>query len=154
MLHYAADDLMRYANLRYAMSGPGALSEGPLDRDTTTTCISLSEDRLVLRREPTPDDLRPGPLWAGPSLLGYVDNAGWMMTIAHLPPGSDAFTVDLYMKFLRPAPVADLIADTRLLRMSKRKADLDIIISSVEIPEGPVAHATATFAPRPASVAG
>jgi acyl-coenzyme A thioesterase PaaI-like protein len=154
MLHYAADDLMRYANLRYAMSGPGALSEGPLDRNTTTTCVSLCDDRLVLRREPTPDDLRPGPLWAGPSLLGYVDNAGWMMTVAHLPPGSDAFTVDLYIKFLRPAPVADLIADTRLLRMSKRKADLDIIVSSVEIPEGPVAHATATFAPRPATVEG
>ena len=48
-------------------------------------------------------------------------------------------------------PFADLIADTRLLRMSKRKADLDIIVTSVQVPEGPVAHATATFSPRPAT---
>jgi acyl-coenzyme A thioesterase PaaI-like protein len=58
-------------------------------------------------------------------------------------------TVDLAIKFLRPAPVADLIAEARLLRLSKRRSDVVVTISSAQCLDGPVAHATATFAPRP-----
>jgi len=152
MLHYTADELMAYSNVRQNMSGPGALDLDAGDRfPANDTVISLLEDRLILRRRPTPDDLRPGPLWAGPSILKLVDHSAWLLTIANLPPGSDAFTIDLYIKFLRPAPYDDLLSDTRLLRISKRKADLDILITSPEVPEGPVVHATATFSPRPAT---
>lgn len=157
MLHYTADELMAYSTVRENMSGPGALdldtgagagAGGQFARDTVVT---LCEDRLVVRRRPTPDDLRPGPLWAGPSLLNYVDHVGYLLTVANLPHGSDAFTIDLYIKFLRPAPYDDLVSDTRLLRMSKRKADVDILLTSPAVAEGPVVHATATFSPRPAS---
>ena len=122
-------------------------SGGAIQRHVSSACATTGWSSAGC---PTPDDLRPGPLWAGPSLLRYVDNCGYLLTVANLPPGSDAFTIDLYIKFLRPAPFDDLIADTRLLRMSKRKADLDILITSPEIPDGPVIHATATFSPRPA----
>jgi acyl-coenzyme A thioesterase PaaI-like protein len=150
MLYYTADELMDYGELRHSMSGPGALGENPIRRRQPQTCISLTEDRLVIRRSPTPDDLRPGPLWAGPSLLSFVDNSAYLLTVAHLPPGSDAFTIDLYIKFLRPAPYDDLIAETRLLRMSKRKADLDVIITLPDAPDQALLHATATFSPRAA----
>jgi acyl-coenzyme A thioesterase PaaI-like protein len=152
VLHYTPDELADYFAVRLDMSGAGSLSESPAPReDMSTTVVSLDDTRLVLRRRATPGDLRPGRIWSGPSLLGVVDTAGYLMTVAHLPPGSDAVTIDLTIKFLRPAPFTDLVADVRLLRMSKRSAYMDVTLSSVTDPDAAVAHATATFAPRPAT---
>jgi acyl-coenzyme A thioesterase PaaI-like protein len=149
VLSHTPDELIRYLAVRQDMSGAGALSEIPVPTAMMTTVVSLDDNNLVLRRQATPEDLRPGRIWSGPALLSFVDTSGYLMTVAHLPPGSDAVTVDLTIKFLRPAPFADLVAATRLLRMSKRRADMDITVSSSAVAEGPVAHATATFAPRP-----
>ena len=114
--------------------------------------IELLEDhRLVARRRPQAMDLRPGGIINGPALVGLVDAAGWMMAVAHQPPGSDAFTADLSMQFLRGAPVGELCVEVNALRVGARTTVLAATITSPAVEEGPVAHAVLTFVAAPPS---
>jgi acyl-coenzyme A thioesterase PaaI-like protein len=163
MLQYTALELQRYLSVRSALSGAGALADPPdttLPLDSTdpgdpadehTVVDRLEEDRLVLLRRARAEDLRPGRIWSGPAIITVIDTAGFLLTVAHLPPGSDAVTADLAVKFLRPAPFDDLHVDTRLLRMSKRSAFMDVVVTTSLAPDEPLVHATMTFVPRPAS---
>lgn len=111
----------------------------------------LEEDRLVARRRPQEMDLRPGGIINGPALVSLVDAAGWMMAVAHQPPGSDAFTADLSMQFLRGAPVGELSVEVKALRVAGRTAIVDATITSPAVGDGPVAHAVLTFVSPAAS---
>jgi len=113
------------------------------------TVESLEESRLVVSRSIRPQDLRPGAVVSGPALMGLADAAGWLMVVAHLPPGSDALTVDVSMQFLRPAPAAELGAEVHLLRLGRRTAVVTVMLTSVLVADGPVAHAVMSFATRP-----
>jgi uncharacterized protein (TIGR00369 family) len=115
---------------------------------------SLEESRLVVTRSTRPQDLRPGAIVSGPALMGLADAAGWLMVVAHLPPGSDAVTVDVSMQFLRPAPAAELSAEVQLLRLGGRTAVVTVALTSALVADGPVAHAVMTFATRPPAAAG
>jgi acyl-coenzyme A thioesterase PaaI-like protein len=105
----------------------------------------LEERRLVAHRRPHDFDNRPGGIINGPALMGFIDAAGWMFAVAHQPPGSDAFTMDISMQFLRGAPVGELLVEVLALRVGGRTAVLDATVTSPSVPEGPVAHAVVTF---------
>ena len=110
----------------------------------------LDEDHLVAHRRPGETDLRPGGIINGPALVTLVDAAGWMMAVAHQPPGSDAFTAELSMQFLRGAPVGELRIEVKPLRVGGSTAVVDATITSPAVPDGPVAHAVLTFVTRQA----
>ena len=105
----------------------------------------LEERRLVAHRRPYALDMRPGGIINGPALMGFVDAAGWMLAVAHQPPGSDALTMDISMQFLRPAPAGELLVEVVALRVGGRTAILDATVTSPSVADGPVAHAVMTF---------
>ncbi len=150
MLHYNPTELEEMFAHRGEVSGVGALGgQKPAGQETPRMAVELlEEDRLVIRRQPDVRDLRPGAFWSGPSLITLVDAAAFMMAMAHLPPGSDALTQELSAKFLRPAPFGELMADAHMLRLAKRTAVMAVAIISETVTDGPVCHATTTFALR------
>jgi uncharacterized protein (TIGR00369 family) len=138
-----------------ADGGPRRRSSGdPEGSRPFVTVESLEESRLVVRRSTRPEDMRPGAIISGPALMSLADAAGWLMVVAHLPPGSDALTVDVSMQFLRSAPAAELGAEVHLLRLGRHTAVVTIALTSALVADGPVAHAVMTFATRPPPPAG
>ncbi len=110
--------------------------------------IELNEDRLVVCQRVDADHTRDGGAVAGLTLFRLVDLTGYLVTVAQTPKGgSSPFTVDVSMRFLRLAPVGELVAVGRGLRFGKRLSVVDVAISSPLVPDGPVAAATITFAP-------
>ena len=122
----------------------------PPDGVQSRIVVEKVDDRhLRLRYRVTSDgaDVRPGGIVSGPTLMTLADVVAWLLTLAHLPPGSDALTSNLTISFLRPAMQADLVGEGRLLRMGRRLAVVDVAIASANDPE-PVAVATVTYSPR------
>jgi uncharacterized protein (TIGR00369 family) len=142
MLQATLDDLQAWFDSRQSLGG-----SRPSER--LVTLELLDERRLVARRRPHEFDLRPGGIVNGPALVTLVDAAGWMMAVAHQPPGSDAFTTDLSMQFLRGAPVGELRVEVKALRVGGRSAVVDATVTSPAVAEGPVAHAVLTFVTSP-----
>ena len=150
MLYYSAPELEAMFEQRGTVSGVAALGGKKSDEERSPFLhvVELTEDRLVILRDADPRELRPGALWSGPSLVTLVDGSAFLMAMAHLPPGSDALTMDLSMQFLRGAPFGELRAELRMLRMGKRAIVMSADVTSEAVPDGPVCHATTTFAPR------
>ena len=143
MLQATLDELQAWFDSRQASGG-----SRPTER--LVTIEVLEQDRLVARRRPHEFDLRPGGIINGPALVTLVDATGWMMAVAHQPPGSDAFTADLSMQFLRGAPLGDLRVEVRALKVGGRSAVVDATVTSPAVHDGPVAHAVLTFVTAPA----
>ena len=119
-----------------------------------TVIEELEEHRLLVRRRADTMSMRPGGSWSGSAQMSLVDSVGFLMSIAHLPPGSDAMTTDLSMQFLRPPPPGDLLTEVRVLRLGRRSSVLDVDILSEDLSGDPVTHATISFALRPATDVG
>jgi acyl-coenzyme A thioesterase PaaI-like protein len=124
---------------------PAYASDGP-----RSTISALDPGRLQLTTRWDPNAVRPGGTWSGPSQFEIVDTAGFLLTIAHLTPGSDALTISLGMQFLQPPPPGDLLAEARLLRLSPRAAVITVELRAPSV-TGPVAHGTVSYACRPAN---
>ena len=149
VLQHSAADLQSWFESRMVPADGGPQRSPATQRPHPFVKVeSLEESRLVVRRDTRPEDLRPGAIISGPALMTLADAAGWLMVVAHLPPGSDAVTVDVSMQFLRPAPAAELGAEVHLLRLGRRTAVVTVALTSVLVADGPVAHAVMTFATR------
>ena len=90
---------------------------------------------------------RKGGTIAGAVLFRFFDAVGYMVTLAQSPKGTEAFTTDMSMHFLRPAPLGRFIIEGRALRFGRRSSVVAITVSSPEVPGGPVASGIVTFAP-------
>jgi acyl-coenzyme A thioesterase PaaI-like protein len=112
------------------------------------TVEEVDDRRLRLRYRASADgaEIRPGGTVSGPTLMTVADCVAWLITLAQLPPGTDALTSSLTMSFLRPPRPADLVGEGRLLRMGRRLSVVDVVITADGDPE-PVAVATVTYAP-------
>jgi acyl-coenzyme A thioesterase PaaI-like protein len=95
-------------------------------------------------------EIRPGGTVSGPTLMTIADTVAWLLTLAQLPPDTDALTAGLTISFLRPPPPAALVGEGRLLRMGRRLSVVDVTIAS-EGAADPVAVAMVTYAPLLAS---
>jgi len=62
---------------------------------------------------------------------------GFLLSVAHLPPASDALTIAVNVNFLQAPPFDDLLAEARTLRMSGRSAVVGDG-SNASRPAGPV----------------
>jgi acyl-coenzyme A thioesterase PaaI-like protein len=90
--------------------------------------------------------LRPGGTVSGPAQFTIIDSVGWMMTVAQVGPGWDAFTAEVTMQFLRPLLPSTVSVDVEVLRKGGR------IVMQMAIdpsPQGPATHAVASFVARP-----
>ena len=104
-------------------------------------------ERVVAWTEVSEQHTRKGGTIAGAVLFRFFDAVGYMVTLAQSPRGTEAFTTDVSMHFLRPGPLGRFIIEGRALRFGRRSSVVAITVSSPEVPEGPVASGVITFAP-------
>ncbi len=94
--------------------------------------------------------LRPGGTVSGPTMMALADCAAYLLLLGQIGPVALAVTTNLNINFLRKPEPVGLYADARMLKRGKSLAIMDIGIFSEAVTDGPVAHATVTYAIPPA----
>ncbi|PIA72463.1 PaaI family thioesterase [Pseudomonas sediminis] len=113
--------------------------------------IDLRIDRLdeegVLARVPFHAKLvRPGGTLSGPTIMALGDAAMYAVVLGRLGRVEMAVTSNLNINFLvKPQPV-DLLAEARILRLSRRQAVCEVSLYSARNEDELVAHVTGTYA--------
>ncbi|OEC35209.1 uncharacterized domain 1-containing protein [Pseudomonas cuatrocienegasensis] len=110
-------------------------------------CIDRLDEQGVLARVPFHARLvRPGGTLSGPTLMALADAAMYAVVLGRLGRVEMAVTSNLNINFLvKPQPV-DLLADARILRLSRRQAVCEVGLYSAGNPDELVAHVTGTYA--------
>ena len=101
-----------------------------------------------LRLKAAPRDLRPGGTVSGASLMALADLAIYAALLGEIGLVPLAVTTSLTMNFLRKPPLADVLAEARLLKVGKSLAFGEIFLRS-EGGEKVVAHCTSTYSIPP-----
>lgn len=94
--------------------------------------------------------IRPGGTISGPTMMMLADFALYVALLATIGPVPLAVTINLNINFLRRPAKADVIAETKILKLGKRLAVMEVNIFS-EGEEEPVAHVTSTYSIPPNS---
>jgi uncharacterized protein (TIGR00369 family) len=90
--------------------------------------------------------VRPGGTLSGPTLMALADAAMYAVVLGRLGRVEMAVTSNLNINFLaRPAP-KDLLAEARILRLSRRQAVCEVLLYSAGERDALVAHVTGTYA--------
>ncbi|MBY6081133.1 PaaI family thioesterase [Ruegeria arenilitoris] len=115
--------------------------------------MDLTDDSIRMRLVVEDRHLRPGGTVSGPSMFALADVCVYSMVLARKGRQSLAVTTNSSMDFLRkPAGVADMIAECRLLKLGRTLAVGDVLMYS-EGQEAPVARASMTYSLPPAGSA-
>ncbi len=109
--------------------------------------IDQLDDEGVLARVPFQAKLvRPGGTLSGPTIMALGDAAMYAVVLGRLGRVEMAVTSNLNINFLvKPKPV-DLLADARILRLSRRQAVCEVSLYSAGNESELVAHVTGTYA--------
>ncbi len=94
--------------------------------------------------------LRPGGTVSGPTMMTLADCAAYLLLLGQIGPVALAVTTNLNINFLRKPEPRRMTAEARMLKRGKTLAIMEIGIYSEGVEEGPVAHATLTYAIPPA----
>jgi acyl-coenzyme A thioesterase PaaI-like protein len=92
-----------------------------------------------------PHFLRPGGTIPGPTMMALADFSMYVAVLSAIGWVPLAVTTNLTINFLRKPPPRDLTAEVKLLKLGRRLAYGAITICS-DAEDGPVAHATSTYA--------
>lgn len=109
---------------------------------------SVADRGCRVRQAFREDFLRPGGTISGPTMMALADFAMYVAVLAAIGPVPLAVTTNLTINFLRKPERADLIAETRLLKLGRRLAVGEVAIYSEGVAE-PVAHVTSTYSIPP-----
>lgn len=110
----------------------------------------IGEGTARLRLPASDEVLRPGGTISGPTMMTLADFAMYAAVLGAIGRVEMALTTNLSINFLRPPPPGDLIGDCRLLKLGKRLAYGEVLITSPAVEDGdPVAHATLTYSIPP-----
>jgi uncharacterized protein (TIGR00369 family) len=101
-----------------------------------------------LRLKAAPRDLRPGGTVSGASMMALADLAIYAALLGEIGLVPLAVTTSLTMNFLRKPPLADVLAEARLLKVGKSLAFGEILLRS-DGEEKLVAHCTSTYSIPP-----
>jgi uncharacterized protein (TIGR00369 family) len=101
-----------------------------------------------LRLKAAPRDLRPGGTVSGASLMALADLAIYAALLGEIGLVPLAVTTSLTMNFLRKPPLADVLAEARLLKVGRSLAFGEILLRS-EGEQKLVAHGTSTYSIPP-----
>jgi uncharacterized protein (TIGR00369 family) len=114
-------------------------------------CVERLEEGVAQVRLPFSNDLlRPGGTVSGPALMALADFAVYAAVLSRIGAVPLAVTTSLNINFLRRPGAADLLAHATLLKLGKRLAVGEVMLTSEGEPD-PVAHVTATYSIPPAS---
>ncbi len=93
--------------------------------------VRAADDEAIVVCLPATDRHgRPGGTISGPTLMMLADTAAWLAILYHIGPVLLAVTTSLHIDFLRKPAIADVCARTRLLKLGRRLAVVDIDIFS------------------------
>ncbi len=101
-----------------------------------------------LRLKAMPRDLRPGGTVSGASMMALADLAIYAALLGEIGLVPLAVTTSLTINFLRKPPLADVLAEARLLKVGKALAFGEILLRSEGEPKL-VAHCTSTYSIPP-----
>jgi uncharacterized protein (TIGR00369 family) len=109
--------------------------------------VHSGPDGVTTRLPYDQGQLRPGGTLSGPTVMGLVDGAAWLATLARIGPVALAVTSNLNISFLSKPAAADLLAHATLLRLGRRQSVSEVRVwSEGGDPSAPVAFATVTYA--------
>lgn len=122
----------------------------PQQRDAFQV-VEVGPMQAKIRQNVGYEHLRPGDTVSGPTIFTIADCAFYMACLAMVGRQGMMVTANLSLNFLRRPPAADLIAEARILKLGRTLITGEVYIYSDAV-EGPVAHATTTYAvPAPQS---
>lgn len=109
--------------------------------------IDRLDERGALARVPFQAKLvRPGGTLSGPTIMALADAAMYAVVFGSLGRVEMAVTSNLNINFLaKPKPV-DLIAEARILKLTRRQAVCEVSLFSAGEEGELVAHVTGTYA--------
>ena len=110
--------------------------------------LEVAPMRARLRLNVTEADLRPGGTVSGPAMFSLADCAFYAAVLAMIGREALTVTTTCTINFMRKPEPRDLIGEARILKLGKALAVGDVTIESPGV-EGPVAHATVTYAIPP-----
>lgn len=120
------------------------------DGDRLTIIEGVGPMSATLRLRFSDKNLRPGGTISGPAMMALADYAMYAVVLAHIGPVALAVTTNLNINFLRKPGPADVVAEAKLLKLGRRLAVGEVIISQAGL-DGPVAHVTSTYSIPPRS---
>jgi uncharacterized protein (TIGR00369 family) len=92
--------------------------------------------------------LRPGGTVSGPAMMALADYALYAAILAQIGPVALAVTTSLNFNFLRKPASGDLLAECRLLKLGRRLAVGEVLITATASADL-VCHATGTYSIPP-----
>lgn len=92
--------------------------------------------------------IRPGGTISGPTMMALADFTMYVALLGAIGRVPLAVTINLNINFLRKPAQTALIAEAKLIKLGKRLAVGEVLISS-EGEEEPVAHVTSTYSIPP-----
>jgi uncharacterized protein (TIGR00369 family) len=102
-----------------------------------------------LRMPVTQANLRPGGTVSGPAMFTLADCAYYVATLAMIGRQALTVTTSLTINFLSKPPAADLICEARILKLGRLLSVGEATLWSIARDDGPVAHASVTYAIPP-----
>lgn len=117
------------------------------------TIDALDEGVCTLRLPVGDHMVRPGGTLSGPSMMGLADAAMWVCVMSAAGEIELAVTTNFSINFLRKPPMADVVADARILKLGRRLAVIETGIYAADDVdrEHLLAHATVTYSIPPVS---
>ncbi len=112
----------------------------------------VGDDWVRLRLPFSDAHLRPGGTISGPTLMTLADTAAYVLILAMLGPVALAVTTNLSINFLRRPTPDTMIAKTRMLKLGRQLAVVEIMIEAAATGTL-VAQATATYSLPPRGTA-
>ncbi len=94
-------------------------------------CVEHVDERSVTMSLPVDDRHgRPGGTLSGPTMMMLADTAAWMAILARVGPMLLAVTTSLHIDFLRKPHLSDLVAVTRVLKLGRKLAVVEVELFS------------------------
>jgi uncharacterized protein (TIGR00369 family) len=110
--------------------------------------VALGERTARVRLRYHDRMLRPGGTVSGPALMALTDLAMWVALLGMVGPVAMTVTTHLDIDFLRFVGPHDVFADVRLLKIGRRIAVGDVLMTADGATE-PCARASVTYAIPP-----
>jgi uncharacterized protein (TIGR00369 family) len=105
------------------------LSNGFPDADTPHV-EEVTDESVIVSYAVLDRHERPGGTLAGPVMMSLADTSAWVAVMAQIGPVVLAVTTSLHIDFLRKPQMTDLMARTRMLKLGKRLAVVDVDLYS------------------------
>ncbi|WP_300551887.1 PaaI family thioesterase [Maricaulis sp.] len=109
------------------------------------TVETIESSTARVRYKAGEDSLRPGGTVSGPAIMALADFAAYVVILGHVGRQALAVTTNININYLRKAGPGDLICQARLLKLGKRLAVVDCLITTDQDEDAVIAQASATY---------